>query len=87
MTSSNPDLPRAGTRQTENSRQVIITALVAMVTIMMMMKMMNIAMMMIDMYIFEFWAIQLGILLVPGRYRVPRGYIFMPQVVENRLSI
>ena len=41
----------------------------------------------IDMYIFEFWAIQLGILLVPGRYRVPRGYIFMPQVVENRLSM
>ena len=39
------------------------------------------------MYIFEFWAIQLGILLVPGRYRVPRGYIFMPQVVENRLSM
>ena len=31
----------------------------------------------IDMYIFEFWAIQLGILLVPGRYRVLRGYIFM----------
>ena len=56
---------------------------------MMMMIMMSLMMMtmMIDMYIFEFWAIQLGILLVPGRYRVPRGYIFMPQVVENRLSI
>ena len=53
MTSSNPDLPRAGTRQTENSRQVIITALVAMVTIMMMMMiMMNIAMMMTMVMVF-----------------------------------
>ena len=41
----------------------------------------------IDMYIFEFWAIQLEILLVPGRCRVPIGYIFMPQVVENWLSV
>ena len=41
----------------------------------------------IDMYIFEFWTIQLKILLVPGRCRVPIDYTFMPHDVENLLSI
>ena len=44
-------------------------------------------MVMIDMYIFEFWTIQLKILLVPGRCRVPIDYTFMPHGVENLLSI
>ena len=43
--------------------------------------------MVIDMYIFEFWTIQLKILLVPGRCRVPIDYTFMPHDVENLLSI
>ena len=42
---------------------------------------------MIDTYIFEFWTIQLKILLVPGRCRVPIDYTFMPHDVENLLSI
>ena len=41
----------------------------------------------IDTYIFEFWTIQLKILLVPGRCRVPIDYTFMPHDVENLLSI
>ena len=41
----------------------------------------------IDTYIFEFWTIQLKILLVPGRCRVPIDYTFMPHGVENLLSI
>ena len=44
-------------------------------------------MMMIDTYIFEFWTIQLKVLLVPGRCRVPIDYTFMPHDVENLLSI
>ena len=41
----------------------------------------------IDTYIFKFWTIQLKILLVPGRCRVPIDYTFMPHDVENLLSI
>ena len=50
-------------------------------------KLLEMAKSQIDTYIFEFWTIQLKILLVPGRCRVPIDYTFMPHDVENLLSI
>ena len=61
---------------------------IMMLMLMTMVKVMTMMMItMIDMYIFEFWTIQLKILLVPGRCRVPIDYTFMPHDVENLLSI